>query len=85
MNAWKDVAEKHLSITKRSHFARTYYGFHMINKIRDNAMQKENKELYIFFKKTDFPFGSGVLRKAERDIDLLIETCKAHGKITEEQ
>jgi hypothetical protein len=29
MKAWKEVAEKYLSITNRSHFARIYYGRHM--------------------------------------------------------
>ena len=76
ISAWKEVAEKYLSIANRSHFAQVYYSFHMINKIRDNAMQKENKELYTFFKKTYFPYGSGVSKKAERDINMFVEMCK---------
>lgn len=76
MNAWKDVAEKYLSIANRSHFAQVYYSFHMINKVRDNALQKENNELYMFFKNTNFPYGSGALKKAERDLDMFVEICK---------
>jgi hypothetical protein len=76
MNAWKEVAEKYLSIANRSHFAQVYYSFHMINKIRDNAMKKENKELYTFFKIANFPYGSGVSSKAERDIDIYVNMCK---------
>ncbi len=76
MNAWKEVAEKYLSITKTSHFAFNYYGKRMENRIRDNAMKKENKELYMYFKKADFPFGGGALSKAWKDMDLFIETCK---------
>ncbi|MGD9217017.1 MAG: hypothetical protein PVJ84_19560 [Desulfobacteraceae bacterium] len=76
MNAWKEVAEKYLSIAKRSHFAQIYYGSHMKYKIIDNAMQRENNELYMFFKKTDFPYGSGALKKAEKDLDEFVEMCK---------
>jgi hypothetical protein len=76
MNAWKEVAEKYLSIANRSHFAQVYYSFHMINKIRDNAMKKENKELYTFFKNANFPYGSGASNKAERDIDMYVNMCK---------
>ena len=76
ISAWKEAAEKYLSIAKRSHFAQVYFGFHMINIIRDNAMQKENKKLYTFFKKSNFPYGSGVSKKAERDVNMFVEMCK---------
>jgi hypothetical protein len=76
MKAWKEVAEKYLSIANRSHFAQVYYSFHMINKVRDNALQKENNELYLFFKNTNFPYGSGALKKAEKDLDIFVEMWK---------
>lgn len=78
MIAWKEVAEKYLSITKTSHFAFIYYSMHMTDKVRENAMQKENNELYIFFKNMDFPYGGGALRKAEKDLDKFIEMCNVH-------
>jgi hypothetical protein len=49
---------------------------HMTDKVRANAMQRENNELYMFFKKTDFPYGSGALKKAEKDLDEFVEMCK---------
>jgi hypothetical protein len=76
MKAWKEVAEKYLSITKSSHFAFIYYGSRMKYKILDNVMQKGNKELYIYFKKRTFPFGSWAFSKARQDMDMFIETCK---------
>lgn len=72
----KEVAEKYLSITKRSHFAPIYYGGHMRKKIDNNVMQKEHKALYDYFKKANLDFGRGALQKAERDMDMFIETCK---------
>lgn len=75
MNAWKKVAEKYLSITGKSHFAFIYYGKHMENKVHDNALQKENKELYMYFKKAALPFGSGALSKAWKDMDKFVEMC----------
>jgi hypothetical protein len=39
-------------------------------------MQRENNELYMFFKKTDFPYGSGALKKAEKDLDEFVKMCK---------
>lgn len=79
MNAWKEVAEKYLSITKTSHFAFTYYGKRMENIVRDNALLKENKELFMYFKRMDLPFGGGALSKAWNDMDIFIERCK-HSK-----
>lgn len=79
MNAWKEVAEKYLSITKTSHFAFNYYGKRMEDRVRDNAMQKENKALYMYFKKMDLPFGGGALSQAMKDMDMFIEMCK-HSK-----
>ncbi len=76
MNSWKEAAEKYLSVTNRSHFAQIYYGFHMINKIRDNSLKTENEALYMFFKNANFLYGSGVSKKAERDIDMLVEACR---------
>ena len=76
MNAWKEVADKYLSITSRSHFAQIYYGRHMKKKIDDNAMLKENKELYGYFKKVNLPFGSGALSQAMKDMNIFIEMCK---------
>jgi hypothetical protein len=76
MKAWKEVAEKYLSITKTSHFAFIYYGKRMENRVRDNAMQKENALLYMYFKKMDFPFGGGALSLAMKDMDIFIEKCK---------
>ena len=38
MKKWKEVAEKYLSITKKSHFAPIYYGLHMRKKIDDNVV-----------------------------------------------
>jgi hypothetical protein len=80
MNAWKEVAEKYLSITNRSHFAQIYYGRHMRKKIDDNAMQKEYKALYMYFKKADIPFGSWVLSQARQDIDVFIKMCKVQSQ-----
>jgi heat shock protein HslJ len=48
---------------------------HMTDKVCDNAMQKENKELYMFFKNMDFPYGGGALKKAEEDLYQYIEMC----------
>jgi len=79
MKAWKKVAENYLSVTSKSHFATIYYGMHMKDKIRDNAVKKENNELYMFFERMDLPFGSGVTNKAERDIDMFYQTCKVQG------
>jgi hypothetical protein len=76
MSAWKEVADKYLSITNKSHFAQIYYGRHMRKKIDDNMMQKENKELYMYFKKADFAFGSWALSQARQDIDMFIKMCK---------
>lgn len=76
MKAWKETAEKYLSITNRSHFAQIYYGRQMKKKIDDNAMQKENKALYMYFKKMDLPFGGGALSQAMKDMDIFIEMCK---------
>lgn len=76
MKDWKEVAEKYLSITSRSHFAVIYYGSHMDNKILENAMQKENKELYMYLKKTKFPFDSWALSKARHDMDKFGAMCK---------
>ncbi|MEJ2156631.1 MAG: hypothetical protein P8X96_14925 [Desulfobacteraceae bacterium] len=75
MNAWKKVAEKYLSITSKSHFAFIYYGKHMENKVHDNALQKENNELYMYFKNVALPFGSGALSKAWKDMDKLVAMC----------
>jgi hypothetical protein len=72
----KEVAEKYLSITKRSHFAPIYYGGHMRKKIDNNVMQKEHKALYDYFKKANLDFGRGALQKAERDMDMFVESCK---------
>lgn len=80
MRAWKEVAEKYLSIANRSHFSQTYYGRHMEKKIDDNMMQKENKELYMYFKNKDFPFGGGALSQAMRDMNIFVETCKTQGQ-----
>jgi hypothetical protein len=76
MIAWKEVAEKYLSITKTSHFAFTYYSRHMENRVRNNALLKENKELYMYFKNADLPFGSGALSQAMKDMNIFIEMCK---------
>lgn len=84
MKAWKEVADKYLSITNRSHFAEIYYGRHMEKKIDDNVMQKENKELYTYFKNADHPFGSWALSRARKDMDRFIEMCKMQSKITRE-
>lgn len=72
----KEVAEKYLSITKRSHFAPIYYGGHMRKKIDNNVMQKEHKALYDYFKKANLDFGKGAFQKAESDMDMFVETCK---------
>jgi len=79
MNAWKVVAEKYLSITNRSHFAFTHYGRHLNNKMEENAMQKENNELYMYFKKLILPFGSGALQKAIKDKNLFVKKCEMQG------
>jgi hypothetical protein len=42
-------------------------------KIDDNAMLKENKALYIYFKKMDLPFGGGALSHAMKDMNIFIE------------
>jgi uncharacterized membrane protein len=76
MKAWKEVAEKYLAITNKSHFAFTYYSRYMENRVRDNAMLKENKELYTYFIKADLPFGSWALSQAMKDINLFIKICK---------
>lgn len=76
MIAWKEVAEKYLSITKTSHFAFTYYSKRMENRVRDNALQKENKELYMYFNNTNLPFGGGALSQAMKDMNIFIEVCK---------
>lgn len=76
MKAWKQVAEKYLSITKRSHFAFVYYGSHFRYKIIDNVMQRDNKELYMYFNKSILPFGSGALRKAREDLRMYIAKHK---------
>ncbi len=76
MKAWKAVAEKYLSITNRSHFAVIYYGSQMENKILENTMQYENKELYIYFKKATLPFGSWAFSKALQDMDKFIQICE---------
>ncbi len=75
MKPWKDVAERYLANTGKSHFATAYYGMRMKDKIRNHALEKENKELYLFFKDTNLPFGSGAVDNAEKDIDMLIEIC----------
>ena len=74
------MAEKYLSITKRSNFAPIYYGSYMRKRIDDNVMQKKHKELYSYFTKVDLPFGRGALRQAEREIDMFVETCKVQGQ-----
>ena len=79
MNAWKVVAEKYLSITNRSHFAFTHYGRHLNNKMEENAMQKKNNELYMYFKKLILPFGSGALQKAIKDKNLFVTNCEMQG------
>ena len=79
MNAWKVVAEKYLSITNRSHFAFTHYGRHLNNKMEENAMQKKNNELYMYFKKLILPFGSGALQKAIKDKNLFVTKCEMQG------
>jgi hypothetical protein len=84
MNAWKEVADKYLSIINSSHFAQIYYGRHMEKKIDDNVMKKENKELYMYFKNADIPFGGWVLSQARKDIDLFIKRCKMQSKTTRE-
>lgn len=76
MNAWKEAAEKYLSITNKSNFAFTYYSRRMENRVRNNAMLKENKELYMYFDKADLPFGSWALYQAMKDMDIFIEMCK---------
>jgi hypothetical protein len=76
MKAWKKVAEKYLSITKRSHFAFVYYGSNFKYKILDNVMQRDNKELYMYFNKSILPFGSGALRKAREDLRMYITKQK---------
>jgi hypothetical protein len=84
MNAWKEVAEKYLSIAKRSNFAFIYYGSHMQYKILDNVMQKENNELYMFFKDRNFPYGSGASIKARRDMKMFVKACNMQSKTTRE-
>lgn len=79
MNAWKVVAEKYLSITNRSHFAFIHYGRHFNNKMDENAMKKENNELYMYFKKLILPFGSGALQKAIKDKNLFVKKCEMQG------
>lgn len=81
MNNWKKVAEKYLSITKRSHFAFVYYGSHFKYKILNNVMQRENKKLYMYFNKTILPFGSGALRKARKDLRMYVAKNKAENTI----
>jgi hypothetical protein len=76
MNSWKVVTEKYLSMTNRSHFAFIYYGSHMENKLLDYEMQKDNKELYMYFKKTIFPFGSWAFSKARQDMEKFVAKCK---------
>ena len=76
MKAWKVVAERYLSITNRSHFAVIYYGSRMDNKLLENKMKNENNELYVYFKKTTFPFGSWALSKARHDMDEFGSRCK---------
>ena len=76
MNSWKVVAEKYQSMITRSHFAVIYYGSHMENKLLDYEMKKENKELYMYFKKTTLPFGSWALSKASHDMDEFGAMCR---------
>lgn len=76
MKAWKDVAEKYLSTYNKSHFAVIYYLKHDDFILRDNAMQKENIELYRYFQKTTLPFGNVAIMKANDDLNMFIEGCK---------
>lgn len=79
MNAWKVVAEKYLSITNRSHFAIIHLDGNLNKKMDENAMQKENNELYMYFKKLILPFGSGALQKAIKDKNLFVKKCEMRG------
>jgi hypothetical protein len=79
MNAWKVAAEKYLSITNRSHFAIIHLDGNLKRKMDENAMQKENNELYMYFKNLILPFGSGALQKAFKDKDLFVKKCEMQG------
>jgi hypothetical protein len=79
MNAWKVAAEKYLSITNRSHFTIIHLDGNLNKKMDENAMQKENNELYMYFKKLILPFGSGALQKAIKDKNLFVKKCEMQG------
>jgi hypothetical protein len=79
MNAWKVAAEKYLSITNRSHFAIIHLDGNLKRKMDENAVQKENNELYMYFKKLILPFGSGALQKAIKDKNLFVKKCEMQG------
>jgi hypothetical protein len=49
------------------------------NKMEENAMQKNNNELYMYFKKLILPFGSGALQKAIKDKNLFVKKCEIQG------
>lgn len=79
MNAWKVAAKKYLSITNRSHFAIIHLDGNLNKKMDENAIQKENNELYMYFKKLVLPFGSGALQKAIKDKNLFVNKCEMQG------